>query len=408
MRIFKQFTLLAAALLLTACTTETLIDRPNTDTDNGIADDSRREVLLMLKNRLSIKAATTKSGTIATAQENYIRSMDIYVFGSDKEDGEYTFHKLYYYRDDATQVAGDFAHPFNLTVTPGENSSAALLKLDKGLFVKVYCIANRTRLYQTDAAGVAREYIRFQPLMQSAPGQPGNKIDPGYPSEKEFLKLHACPIDPAANPLTENDVLQPPLPMSGFYTTPLDLTNFGLSARTQISLKLNRMTARFDIVNNAVLSRFTIKQVSMVNGQRSAGFFPIRALDTEKAKLISYPSRSINADTQQAENPDAIPPTTAVTRGGFYTWPSLKGDDGYLVLKGIYAVNETETLPVSYKVPFIQICDGAGSYIEVDANHRYTIAITDADPYHLGFSFSITEWSDDNEIDWNPIPVTTD
>lgn len=94
--------------------------------------------------------------------------------------------------------------------------------------------------------------------MQSAPGQPSNKIDPGYPSEKEFLKLHACPIDSAANSLTENDILQMPLPMSGFYTMLLDNDKFHFGGTHTNFLKMNSMTARFDIVNDAALSKYTI------------------------------------------------------------------------------------------------------------------------------------------------------
>lgn len=96
---------------------------------------TRREVLLTLKNKLSLAPAKTKADDpIALAEENYLRSLDVYVFGSDKEDGTYTFQELYYYRDDASTLPaeGDWAHSFNLTAVDGkDNLSNGLLKLKK-------------------------------------------------------------------------------------------------------------------------------------------------------------------------------------------------------------------------------------------------------------------------------------
>lgn len=43
--------------------------------------------------------------------------------------------------------------------------------------------------------------------------------------------------------------------MTGAYTTPLDLTDFSVSARTQLGFKLTRMVARFDVENDASVSQ---------------------------------------------------------------------------------------------------------------------------------------------------------
>lgn len=395
MNIKHNLSLLAAScLLLAGCTTENVLDNPQPGTGGATADDAnRREVLMTLKNNLKLKTADTKADTqIATAEENYIRSLDVYVFGSDTEDGTYTFQELYYYRDDATTIPGDgdWAHSFNITpVTGKDNENNGLLRLKKGLYVKLYCVANRTKLYQTAADGTVSHYQNFDALKQSAPGQPDNIITPGVPTEVDFMTLHSAVISPTGK--TEDDILVNPLPMTGSYVTPLDLTDFSVSARTQLSFKLARAVARFDVVNNAAESKFTIESISMANGQPGSGLFPIKALVTDKAQLITYPLRPIAAETQVEKK--------ETTLGAFYTWPSPKDNEGYLILKGTYAVNQTESMPVSYQIPFQQIKDGVGSYIEVAYNHRYTIGITKADAYHLDFTLNVADWDEGGNID---------
>lgn len=385
MNIKQTLSCLAASLLLTACSSENLVN-PATGDDAG-NDGSRREVLLSFKNKLS----TVKTKVpIATEEENYIRSLDIYVFGSQNEGTGYTFQELYYYRDDASTVAGDWAHSFNLTTSATDNSmSTALLKLSKGLYVKLYCVVNRTKLYTTDGGGTVTEYTNWQPITQTAPGALENVVTVGVPTEEDFLKLHSSLIDPAGN--TEDDILNTPLPMCGYYTTPVDLTDFSSSARTQLSFKLNRMVARFDVVNIAENSKFTLESISMVNGRRGASLFPIKTWGAAPADLITYPGRMVDAATQVESN--------ATTKGAFYVWPSPLDDEGYLVLKGKYAANKTDNQDVSYKVPFKQEVNGVGSYIEVSNNHRYTIAITKADTYHLDFELKVDEWNDEGEMD---------
>lgn len=397
MNIKHLFSTFALASLLAACTSEDITDRPIPPIPGGDDDANRREVLLTLKNKLSVKPEGTKAegDPIATDEENYIHSLDVYVFGSTEENGTYTFQELHYYRDDASEVnlPKVSAYSFNLISDPdNSNSTTGLLKLNKGLFVKLYCVANRKTLYQTNAAGEVIPYDNFASLLQTAPGQAENAVTPGSPTLADFLKLHTKLINPAAE--TEDDILQTPLPMTGAYTTPLDLTDFGSAARTQISFKLSRMVARFDIINDASKSKFTVEKVSMGKGQSGAQFFPIQTLTTSADKLITYPEREVSADTQKTKDEGAN--TTDHTPGAFYCWPSPKDDHGYLTLKGKYAVNQTEQKEVSYQIPFQQIVDGIGTYIEVAYNHRYTIQITKADTYHLDFNLLIADW-DDNE-----------
>lgn len=395
----------AGAFLFASCTEETEVAGGTTPDGTGTGNDTdRQEVLVSLKNHLVLQKPQTKAegDPIATEEENYIHSLDVYVFGAKEENGDYTLQEIHYYRDDASTLTlpGVSTYSFNLT-NSADNSgvTTGLLKLNKGLFVRLYCVANRSEMYTTSADGTTTtQYTDFKSLIQTAPGQADNLITAGVPKEADFKKLHIKLIDPAATTdPTENDVLASPLPMSGAYTTPLDLTDFGSSARTQISFKLSRMVARFDIVNDATKSKFTLEKMSMGNGQKGAKFFPIETVGTKAADLITYPEREVSADTQKAS--DEAAGTTNLTKGAFYSFPSPKDDKGYLMLKGKYAVNQTESKDVSYQVPFQQMVNGIGTYIEVAYNHRYTITITKADTYHLDVDLKVADWDDKEVID---------
>lgn len=397
MKLKQQLSLLATCLFLGACSAENLLDT-QVPPEEGADDLTRREVMLTLKNTLNLKPAATRAGDpIATADENYIETLDVYVFGSKDEAGPYTFQELHYYRDDASEVnmPGVEAYSFGLRAGADDATTNGLLKLKKGLFVKLYCVANRTTLYQTDAMGVVTKFDNFKSLLQDKPGQADNTVIPGTPTEAAFKLLHTKLIDPAGK--TADDVLAPSLPMTGAYTTPLDLTDFGTSARTQISFKLTRMVARFDVVNDAAESKFTVTSISMANGQSGARFFPIETLITDPDELVTYPAREIEATTQQKY--DETAGTTNLTKGAFYSWPSPKEDKGYLILSGKYTVNASETVNVSYQIPFQQMVNNIGTYIEVAHNHRYTIGITKAEQYHLDFNLKVDDWEDVEDLD---------
>ena len=423
MNTFARLSISALLLLTVACTDEAGQDNRLPEGEDG----QRREVLLTLKNKLVVPQGGTKaageagvsagttgtagSGTnnagtagsgvatkadtpIATTEENFIRSLDVYVFGSETEGGDYTFQELFYYRDNAAVVPGDWAQRISLTAAAGgDNATTALMKLTKGLYVKIYCVANREQLYSTAADGTVAPYTDFQPLVQSAPGQAGNTVRAGVPTETDFLKLHTKPIDPAATNPTEDDILVTPLPMAGSYTTALDLTDFSVSARTQVGFKLTRTVSRFDIANNAATSKFTITGISMAQARPGASFFPIRVLGTlptaVAGELITTPTRPFTGD--KANN--------GLQTGAFYSYASPTEDAGYLILKGNYAVNQSESQEVSYQIPFKPEGDAEGGFLEITHNHRYTIAITKADAFRLDFTMTVADWNDDGSID---------
>lgn len=375
-----------AGLAAGACTSEVTDDVvPPTEMDTG-----RREVLLTLKNKLTLPGSTTRG--IATAAENELSTLDVYVFGSETEAGTYTFQECFSYRG---EDAGDI--PAKSTLLPlaadmADNSkTTGLLGLKKGLFVKLYCVANAPKLVDPVTGNLldADDFSGLK-LREGAAGTTPALQIPGIPTEADFLTYHT----PVLTEAVGTDVLVTPLAMSGAYTIPLDLTAPEGATRLSIGFKLTRLVSRFDVVNNAAESHFTIQSISMGKGRRGATFFPIEVCDAQATvtpdKLITYPEHLF----------DGAQANLGLQPGAFYTYASPLADAGYLILKGLYHVNATEQKEVSYQVPFRQLgADGKESFLEIQHNHRYTIGITKADEYHLDFNLKVEDWADDGSVD---------
>ena len=258
-----------------------------------------------------------------------------------------------------------------------------MLELQKGLFVRLYCIANQTDLINpVDGNIVADTY--FTPLTYDI--ETGLLTD-GIPTELQFQKYHS--------PLLTNDspALGLPLPMTGAQTTPIDLTDFGPSARVQVGFKLTRTMARFDVSNIEADSKFHLESISMGNGRRGTTFFPVKVYGATPAvdgELITYPASAFEGDKAN----------TGLQVSAFYSYPSLLEDEGYLILNGTYQVNLTEKKEVTYQAPFKQqTADGGSVELEINPNHRYTIGITKADGYNLNFTLDVDEWDEGGSLD---------
>ena len=329
------------SMAVLACSSEQIIpDDEGKEDPTLVNDPNRREVQLKFDNKLTVKATTRADEAIATEAENHVTSLDIYVFGSDKEEGPYTFQERFAYREDGSAVPG--ATKISLK-SDGETSAVATLRPKKGLFSKFYCVANQTRLMKTDGT----QYDAFDPLEQSSPGMGYNVVTKaGVPTEADFLRLTTPLIDtdPARVDEPDNKLLTP-LPMVGAYNPALDLREISMSSRTRINMTLSRIVARFDIVNDAAKSHFTITHISMGKGRRGVTMFPVQPVndaDPDKS-LITYPDCEFKGDNIN----------TGTQTGAFYSYPSPIEDRGYLIIKGKYALNMTDTpKDVSYPVAF--------------------------------------------------------
>lgn len=386
--------LLCSACLLAGCTEET--KQTGTDPVTPDADNARREVMMTLKNKLSVTPVSSKAGRpIATAAENAVSMLDVYVFGAETENGEYTFLERFAYRADANDKLPQGATELQLNTTDADgNETNGLLKLKKGLFVKLYCIANDTTLVDPATTKVVKP-ADFTPITftESEDGTPRLATE-GIPHESTFTTYHTHLLS-ATVPA---DTLATPLAMAGALTTPLDLTDSGSAARLQIGFRLTRLVARYDINNEAGSSRFIIETVSIGNARCGSGYFPIQPYgDMPEAKpdeLITSPVRRFYGENANK----------GLQTGAFYSYPSPEKDNAFLIIKGMYKVNETEYKEVSYRVPFTrQNENGTATILEIANNHRYTLAVTAADLYHLDCNISVDDWADDGSIiEFNP------
>ena len=182
---------LLAMVLFASCTTESdKADRTSTD---GTGSANKREVLLSFKNKLTVKTtkaetkATTKADApIATEAENEIATLDVYVFGAKAEGDAYTFRERFSYRQDGSALPAG-AKELNLTPSTDNATTTALLELQKGLFVRIYCIANQTELINPVGNNPVAD-TDFDPLTYDI--ETGVLTD-GKPTELQFRKFHS-------------------------------------------------------------------------------------------------------------------------------------------------------------------------------------------------------------------------
>lgn len=381
----RLFAYLFGTFLLAGCG-ETEITHIGDPGEGALANDpNRREVVLGFQNNLALKQTGTRADAIATAAENTISTLDIYAFSSDSEDGPYTYQERFYYREDGSTLAGTGVT--KIVVATAGDKLLATLRPQKGLYTKFYCIANQTKLLKADGT----EYNLFTPLKQEAPGTGANRVTAaGAPTETEFTAL-TTPM------LTTTDVMNTPLPMVGSYSPALDLRDISMGSRTRINMSLSRIVSRFDIENDAKKSHLTITHLAMGNGRKGVSFFPVVPVESSPfdpaTDLITY------ADRDFAATGVTLPNEGTVT-GAFYSYPSPIEDNGYLIIKGKYALNQTDTpVDVSYKVDFTQVMNGTGGQIEVKENHRYTVQITKADPFKVDINLTVSDWTDGGELD---------
>ena len=381
--------------LAVACTSEveTTGGTPETPENPQANDPNRRSVVISLQNKLILVQGTPESRPmtrdgIAEEDENRIGSLDIYAFGSDKEEGPYTFQERFAYRAEAGKLPAGVS-PLDLKSDEAAGRVNVVFYPRKGLFTKFYCVANQTEL--NDATG--HEYTGYTPLQQSSQqaGVPGDAVTtPGIPTENDFIKLNTPLLEPTG---FNTDILLAPLPMAGANSQPVDLREYSMGTYVRLNVSLSRAVARFDVVNDAAKSHFTITDIAMGNGRQGVTLFPIRPTGDVPAapgQLITYPYRPF----------DGLNANVGTTTKAFYCYPCKAMDEGFLILKGLYAVNLTDgKKEVSYRIPFERVSDGNGTRIEINHNHRYTVQITEADPFEVKANIRLVDWETGDYID---------
>lgn len=359
-------------------------DGTDTEGTENITRNEKREIQLVLDNKLNTKPDVTRANTgpIASDSENQIVSMDIYMFGSEQEDGDYTFLEHLAYRSNQSSVEG--ATPFDLIPNADNTAvSTAVLNVTKGLYVKLYCVTNQPDLFMLPAVKNTYPDAIFTKLQLDAKGETTKITTKGVPTEKDFQDKYLLRV------LTRQAaILDFPLPMVGNVAGPIDLTNMSETARLQTNLKLTRAVARFDIENNSEKSGLLINSIGMEEGNATTTMFPMKPQTAPNGKKIKYPEREF-------DDKDII--NTGGRKSAYYSYAASK--EACLLLKGKYKTVNGEFINVTYKVPFNNIKDKEGVEVAVQPNHRYTIKINEADPYEVKLEITIADWEEGENLD---------
>lgn len=356
--------------------------------DNGTAE--RRTVELQIQNKLQVSesSATRTDAPIATTDENEITAMDIYVFGSETEHGIYTFQERLTYRARQEETAPKGATSFILVTNGTDNKlSTARLSLKKGLYVKLYCVANSPELYVLDEQ--EKKYVPavFQPLVTQKTENGVQVTAPGIPTEKNFLAECTARCLDQSNP---EDVLHTPLLMRGAVSGSLNLTDYYDNSRLNTYMKLTRGVARFDVHNVAKDSHLTITGVGMSEGNATTALFPFDARPAADGSLITYPWKYFPGGESEAIN-------TGTQTGAFYSYAAPQ--KASLLLQGDFTTPAGEVLPVNYRVPFRSMKDGNGNLFTIQPNHRYTVTVNKADSHEIKLSIIVADWDEGGNID---------
>lgn len=392
MKIFNNLLCALATLVWLASCTDERLQEGNSPVDPDANDEAaRREVLLTLDNKLVLGDMPTRADElISTKAENTVSALDVYVFGSTIEAGPYTYMERFAYRAKGELPEG--AGQMKLNVEGEKNEKLnAILNLKKGFFVRLYCVAN-----QTDLADALKDTLiapaAYKP-MEYTLDENGEAVvsKDGVPTEEVFKTYHAPFIDPH----NKKAVLNTPLPMVGAQIVPLDLRNIPAVSRVAAGFRMERPLVRFDVRNDAKMSRVWIDSISITGARKGVTFFPIRPYGdrptASATDLITYPARTFAE--KDTINKGFFP-------GAFYSFPCLQSDGARLLLMGRYQVNMTEQRPVTYEIPFKQEDgEGNGVWLEIQHNHRYTVRITAADEYRLQYNLTVAEWNDEGSVD---------
>ena len=208
-----NYMMLSCLLVLLGSCTEEVQQKEQPVPEGGKDAATRQEVMLNLKNKLVLDREKTKGETIATAEENAISALDVYVFASETENGDYSFMERFAYRNTPDAVLPAGASELQLTPTDADaKETTGLLKVKKGLFVKLYCIANNTTLVDPAHEGQPVDDAAFVPLELSTTDDNKTTVKtPGAPLETTFATWHTHLLTSTV----QADTLATPLAMTG-------------------------------------------------------------------------------------------------------------------------------------------------------------------------------------------------
>ena len=363
MKLRNLFVYSALLALLSGCNTDELVSPSETDGVQG------NEIRLIFSGG---GESQEYARAIASESENQINNLDIYVFAATSaSDNNDDYQLIEVWKAGNTDDTATKTFKLN---GAGISRKASIFPTEyiNYPYLKLYCVANCTQFY--DAAGaniVAPTAATIDATGTVTSDGTTATVFEGYST--------AAKLTAADTPLAT------PLVMTGSGTTKI------LGNIATVNIELKRRVSRFDIDNESAKTGLIIESITVGGARNRATVMPAAALWTieeadKDANLTVYPTAT-NFLTLPRAN-------TGTAESALYTYPISAADEAYLIIKGKYQ-NPTQQnpVPVEYELPIQRTTAGAAAYIDINANTRYTLHITEVMEATISSYFEIVDWT---------------
>lgn len=400
---------------LASCTSDEITPQGGT---GGSIDAGQGAVVFSLEG-LGAGSVETRATVLATAEENRIDSLDIYVFAYD-DDGTFdedvvNFDAAVIYKIQPTDAQTADSTKWYLqekwtwkSPEPGRSSGVvdtskpqlheitqlggsgvartAVIYPEKGRFLKFFIIANGGELTAT------ADETPFVPVFTST--------DPAAPAvgtkASDFLNLRLR-LTPKGAAAAQSLPVTCPLPMTAqMVTKAADVVNMSyVNANPQVTCAatLTRAVTRFDVVNYAALPAqgdYTLTDIYVSNCYRYINLLNLVPAGAAKEATVK---QSLDGRTWSSYTDVATGERAMQLQSVFYTSPTLAGAGPMkLGLRGV--LGKTTAQPGELLTPLnkdVHVTDADGNPIVLKANNRYVINIKKLGS-DVNVVFSVIDW----------------
>lgn len=387
MNVKNLMMLLAITGLGASCSND---DYTREGSGNGTAGLS--EIQLQFDNTGESQEYT--KAAIASEAESSIDKLKVYLFASDAANG------TYYYLE--TWEEGT---PFTPPTTEGDPNPTNFAKQESGTgckasiypnelkglpYIKLLCVANNGSSATTDGEFYkANGTDKIDPLVAITTDETTGAMTNAAAATTETAFKAA--YTKALNAATATDIIATPLLMQGEGKTKIS------GSVSKVNITLRRAMARFDIDNNTSTSNLTIKTITIAKARKNASIWgeTLTAVGDPDADLMTYPVVKYDDKTNANKG---------TTESAIYVYPGISDDASELIITGTYKSPSTnQQVPVTYNVPIAKTADGgATTPIEIKANSRYKLHISDVSQASIYGTFEVVDWTSGGGISIKP------
>lgn len=362
-------------------------------TRNGSGDGSAGLSEIQLQFDNTGESQEYSKAPIASEAESEISGLQVYLFASDAADG------TYYYLETWTEGV-----PFTPPTTPGTLNPTDFVKQASGTgwkasiypnelkglpYIKLLCIANNGKSATADGKLYAADGVTELPALVPVVTDPTTGTinnAAAATTEAAFKAAYTKNLGTAAT-----DIIATPLLMKGEGKTKIS------GSVSKVNITLRRAMARFDIDNNTSTSNLTIQTITIANARKNASIWgaALSPVATPATDLMTY--TAVKYDDKTNAN-------KGTTESAIYVYPGLSDDASELIITGTYKSPSTnQQVPVTYNVPIAKTADGgATTPIEIKANSRYKLHISDVSQAAIYGTFEVVDWTSGGGISIKP------